>query len=117
MHAVRTQCKNLAKGGDQLLEEDATDDEVVTTTHIRLKKGIKKRYPFEKQPFPDDEPMPRAEDGREYVQTKGGPALIYCAMKRLGMLRDVARDVEAATLNGVNLIEAYRCHRAAAKIL
>ena len=43
--------------------------------------------------------------------------LIYCAVKRLGMLRDVAGDAEATTLNGVNLIEAYSCHRAVAKIL
>ena len=33
------------------------------------------------------------------------------------MLRDVAGDAEAATLNGVDVIEAYRCHRAVAKIL
>ena len=33
------------------------------------------------------------------------------------MLRDVAGDAEAATLNGVNLIEAYRCHQAVAEIL
>ena len=33
------------------------------------------------------------------------------------MLRDVAGDAEAATLNGVTLIEAYRCHRVVAKIL
>ena len=32
-------------------------------------------------------------------------------------LRDVAGDAEAATLNGVHLIEAYRCHRAVAEIL
>ena len=56
-----------------MLEDDATDDGVVTTTHIKLKKDTKKRHPFEKQPFPNDEPLPRAEDGREYVQTKGGP--------------------------------------------
>ena len=43
--------------------------------------------------------------------------LIYRAVKRLGMLRDVAGDAEAATLNGVHLIEAYRCHRAVAEIL
>ena len=43
--------------------------------------------------------------------------LIYRAMKRLGMLRDVAGDAEAATLNGVHLIEAYRCHWAVAETL
>ena len=43
--------------------------------------------------------------------------LIYRVVKHLGMLRDVAGDAEAATLNGVNLIEAYRCHRAVAEIL
>ena len=42
---------------------------------------------------------------------------IYRDVKRLGMLRDVAGDAEAATLNGVNLIEAYRCHRAVTGIL
>ena len=54
------------KGGDQLLEDEATDDEVVTTTHIRLKDDIKRRYPFEKQPCPEDEPLPPAKDGWEY---------------------------------------------------
>ena len=48
------------KGGDQLLEVEATDDEVATTTHIRLTEDIKRSYPFEKQPYPDDEPMPPA---------------------------------------------------------
>ena len=43
--------------------------------------------------------------------------LIYRVVKHLGMLRDVAEDAEAATLNGVNLIEAYRCHRAVVEIL
>ena len=43
--------------------------------------------------------------------------LIYRVVKHLGMLRDVVGDAEAATLNGVNLIEAYRCHRAVAEIL
>ena len=43
--------------------------------------------------------------------------LMYRVVKHLGMLRDVARDAEAATLNGVNVIEAYRCHRAVAEIL
>ena len=43
--------------------------------------------------------------------------LIYRVVKRLGMLRGVAGDAEAATLNGVHLIEAYRCHRAVAEIL
>ena len=43
--------------------------------------------------------------------------LISSAVKRLGMLRDVAGDAEATTLNGVNMIEAYSCHRAVAKIL
>ena len=43
--------------------------------------------------------------------------LIYRALKRLGMLRDVAGDAEAATLNGLHLIEAYRCHRAVVEIL
>ena len=43
--------------------------------------------------------------------------LICRVVKHLGMLRDVAGDAEAATLNGVNLTEAYRCHRAVAEIL
>ena len=43
--------------------------------------------------------------------------LIYHVVKRLGMLRGVAGDAEAATLNVVHLIEAYRCHRAVAEIL
>ena len=43
--------------------------------------------------------------------------LIYRVVKHFGMLRDVAGGVEAATLNGVNLIEAYRCHHAVAEIL
>ena len=43
--------------------------------------------------------------------------LIYRGVKHLGMLRDVAGDTEAATLNGLNLIEAYRCHRAVAQSL
>ena len=42
---------------------------------------------------------------------------IYRVVKLLGMLRDVVGDAEAATLNGVHLIEAYRCHRAVAEIL
>ena len=43
--------------------------------------------------------------------------VMYRVVKHLGMLRDVAWDAEAATLNGVNLIEAYRCHRGVAEIL
>ena len=43
--------------------------------------------------------------------------LIYRVVKHLGMLRDVAGDAEAATLNGVNLIEAYHCHQSVAEIL
>ena len=62
------------KGRDQLLEDEARDDEVVTTTHIRLKDDIKRRYPFEKQPCPEDEMLPPAEDGWEYVPTDGGVA-------------------------------------------
>ena len=59
------------KRGDQLLEDEATDDEVVITTHIRLKDDTKRRYPFEKQPYPEDEPLPLAEDGWECVPTDG----------------------------------------------
>ena len=43
--------------------------------------------------------------------------LIYRIVKHLGMLWDVAGDAEAATLNGVNMIEEYRCHRVGAEIL
>ena len=60
------------KGGDQLLKDEATDDEVVTTTHIRLKDDTKRIHPFEKQPCPEDEPLPLAEDGWEYVPTGVG---------------------------------------------
>ena len=43
--------------------------------------------------------------------------LIYRTVKRHGMLCDVVGDAEHATLNGVNLFEAYRCHRVVREIL
>ena len=43
--------------------------------------------------------------------------VIYRIVKHLRMLWDVAGDAETAILNGVNVIEAYRCHRAVAEIL
>ena len=71
------------KGGDQLLKDEATDDEVVTTTHIRLKDDTKRIHPFEKQPCPEDEPLPLAEDGWEYVPRAGGrPARRECHRSR-----------------------------------
>ena len=33
-----------------MLEDEATDDEMVTTTHIKPKEDIKRRHPFERQP-------------------------------------------------------------------
>ena len=43
--------------------------------------------------------------------------VIYSVVKHLGMLRDASGDAEATIWNGVNLIEAYRYHRAVAEIL
>ena len=40
--------RRQVKGGDHLLEDEATDEEVVTTTHVRLKEDIKRRYPFQR---------------------------------------------------------------------
>ena len=85
------------KGGDQLLEDEATDDEVVTTTHIRVKEDIKRRYPFEKQPCLGDKPLPLAEDGWSYVHTAGG---VTCQRGTPLLPGDTARTDGSKTHHG-----------------
>ena len=36
--------------------------------------------------------------------------LVYCAVKRRGMLRDVAQDAEGAEVSGARIIRTYRYH-------
>ena len=43
--------------------------------------------------------------------------LVYHAVKRHGMLRDVAEDAKAAELNGARIIKTHRCHSSAIDIL
>ena len=43
--------------------------------------------------------------------------LVYHAVKRRGMLRDVAGDAEAGELNGASIIKTHRCHPSAIEIL
>ena len=62
------------KGGEELLEDESTDDDVATTAQITTKNNIKWRYPFERQSIPTDEPWPPPEEGWEYVLTRGGMA-------------------------------------------
>ena len=42
--------------------------------------------------------------------------LVYHAVKRRGMLRDVAGDAEAGELNGASIIKTHRCHPSAIEI-